>query len=104
MKRIIHISWLIFFCSYAFGQSGIISTVVGSGIAGYSGDGGQATNAELSYLQGLALDDSGNIYVADAIINNVIRKVTAKTGIITTIIGTGVYGYQGDGGSATAAV
>ena len=74
MKRIVHISWLIFLFNYAFSQSGIISTVVGSGIGGYSGDGGQATNAELSYLIGIALDDSNNIYVADAISNNIIKN------------------------------
>ena len=61
----------------------------------YTGDGGLATNATLSGPQGIALDTSGNIYVAD-VYNNVIRKITKSTGIITTVVGTGLRGYEGD--------
>jgi hypothetical protein len=83
--------------------TGIITTVAGiSGVAGYSGDGGPAASAELSTTNGVAVDKSGNIYIADTG-NNRIRKVTASTGIITTIAGNGAQGYAGDGGAATSA-
>jgi uncharacterized protein (TIGR03437 family) len=80
---------------------GIISTVAGNGIAGYSGDGGLAVNASLSSLTGLALDFAGNLYIADAG-NRRVRKVTPG-GIISTVAGTGVQGFSGDGGPATNA-
>jgi sugar lactone lactonase YvrE len=84
-------------------KTGIISTVAGKiGYSGYVGDGGQATQAELWYPSGIALDKAGNLYIADTN-NNVIRKVTAATGIITTVAGNGSQGYLGDGASATAA-
>ena len=83
------------------GTNGIITTVVGNGTAGYSGDGGAATNAELNCLQGLAVDASGNLFIADGG-NNVIRKV-GPNGIITTVAGNGSGGYSGDGGAATLA-
>ena len=82
--------------------TGIITTVAGNGTKGYSGDGGAATNAELNTPDGVAVDVSGNIYIADAN-NNRIRKVTASTGIITTVAGNGTRGYSGDGGAATSA-
>jgi RHS repeat-associated protein len=82
--------------------TGIISTVAGNGTAGYSGDGGPATSAELNWPYGIAVDPLGNIYVAD-FDNNVIRKVTAATGIITTIVGNGTSGYSGDSGPALSA-
>lgn len=82
---------------------GIISTIAGNGILGYSGDGGLATGAELSIFQsGVAADASGNIYISDWQ-DNVVRKVDAATGTITTIAGNGVQGYSGDGGAATSA-
>ena len=87
-------------------MSGIITRFAGSldssgiPISGYSGDGGAATNAELNQPQGIVLD-SGNLYIADTG-NNRIRKVDSS-GIITTIAGTGVAGFSGDGGAATAA-
>ena len=80
---------------------GIITTVAGNGTAGYSGDGNQATNATLAYPDGVALDASGNLFIADSG-NNVIRKVDPN-GIITTIAGNGSPGYSGDGGPATNA-
>jgi uncharacterized protein (TIGR03437 family) len=81
--------------------SGIISTIVGNGNQGFSGDGGPATSASLNYPQGLALDASGNLYFAD-LNNNIIRKVTSS-GLINTIAGNGIQGVSGDGGPATSA-
>ena len=89
-------------------STGIIATVAGTGASGYRGDGGPATSAALYWPEGVAIDSSGNIYFADAY-NNVIRKVTAATGIISTVAGNGYGagqgygGYGGDGGPATSA-
>jgi uncharacterized protein (TIGR03437 family) len=82
--------------------TGILSIVAGSGAPGYTGDGGPATQASFNGAFGIAVDSSGNIYIADTG-NNVIRKVTAATGIITTVAGNGHAGYSGDGGTATSA-
>jgi len=79
----------------------IITTVAGTGTQGYSGDGGQATNAELFDAEKIILDAAGNMYIADDQ-NNRIRKINTA-GIITTIAGNGTGGYSGDGGQATAA-
>jgi sugar lactone lactonase YvrE len=81
--------------------TGTITTIAGTGTAGYTGDGSAATNAELKNPTGVALDASGNIYIADGG-NNVIRKINGS-GIITTIAGTGTAGFSGDGGLATNA-
>jgi sugar lactone lactonase YvrE len=81
--------------------AGIITTVAGNGIYGFSGDGGPATAASLSFPWGVALDGSGNLHIADTN-NNRIRRVDAS-GIITTVAGDGIYGFSGDGGPATAA-
>ena len=78
--------------------SGIITTIAGTGTPGYSGDGGPAINAHINTGYGLAIDSNDNIYVAD-IITSRIRKISSA-GIITTIAGTGVPGYSGDGGLA----
>jgi hypothetical protein len=83
-------------------STGIINTVAGDGVGGYSGDGGPATSAELNAPSGVAVDTAGNIYIAD-ISNNRIRKVTVSTGIISTVAGNGTAGYSGDGGPATNA-
>jgi N-acetylneuraminic acid mutarotase len=83
-------------------STGIITTVAGNGTAGYSGDGGAATSAELDTPFGVAVDASGNLYIVD-VNNDRIRKVTASTGIITTVAGNGTWGYSGDGGAATSA-
>ncbi|WP_167434103.1 cadherin-like beta sandwich domain-containing protein [Paenibacillus silvae] len=82
--------------------TGIITTVAGNGFAGYSGDGGAATTAQLGIPYGIALDSKDNLYIAD-MNNHRIRKVDAKTGIITTVAGNGSYGYSGDGGDALSA-
>ena len=81
-------------------RSGTITTVAGTGQAGFSGDGGPATEARFE-ANDLALDREGNMYIADTE-NNRIRKVD-KDGIIHTIAGTGKEGYSGDGGPATKA-
>ncbi len=79
--------------------SGIITTIAGNGYSGYNGDGIDATNAQLGYLMGVAVDNRGNLYFSD---NHRIRMVNAS-GIITTFAGNGIYGYSGDGGPATSA-
>lgn len=79
--------------------TGVITTVVGDGSGG---DGGPAIGASLSFPYGVAVDGSGNIYIADTG-NHRIRKVSAETGVITTVAGNGNRGYSGDGGPATSA-
>ncbi|MEU5048201.1 NHL repeat-containing protein [Streptomyces sp. NPDC021096] len=79
-----------------------ISTVAGTGSAGYSGDGQSATKAGLHDPSGLAMDTSGNLYIADPL-NNRVRKVDARTQTITTVAGNGNGGFSGDEGPATKA-
>jgi len=81
--------------------SGIITTVAGNGTAGYSGDGGPATNARLSQPNGLAADAFGNLFIGDTG-NNRVRKVSLG-GVISTVAGDGSGSYSGDGGPATNA-
>ncbi|NOQ30348.1 MAG: tandem-95 repeat protein [Helicobacteraceae bacterium] len=82
---------------------GTISTVVGNGVGGYSGDGGAATSAQLRYPKSVALDSEGNLYIADSS-NYVIRKV-ATDGTISTIAGiANISGTSGDGGAASEAI
>ncbi|MEM7125161.1 MAG: hypothetical protein AAF702_02465 [Chloroflexota bacterium] len=83
------------------GSNGIITTVAGNGVAGSGGDGGLAINASINRPYGMTVDRAGNIYIAEADGHRV-RKVTID-GIISTIVGTGISGYSGDGGSAIAA-
>ena len=78
---------------------GVISTIAGTGLAAYSGDGVQASNATLAYPTGLKVDAASNLFLADWVS---VRKITAS-GIITTIAGTGTGGFSGDGGPATSA-
>ena len=83
--------------------NGILTTVAGTlGKTGNSGDGGPATSATLQNPCGLAFDSAANLYIVDAFNHN-IREVSAKTGIINTVVGTGGFGATGDGGPATAA-
>lgn len=82
-------------------SNGQVVTVAGTGAQGYSGDGGPALAATLGAPAGLAFDSAGNLYFSD-LLNNVIRKIDGK-GDISTYAGTGVAGYTGDGGLATAA-
>jgi len=81
--------------------SGIITTIAGNGVSGFSGDGGQATAAQLGNPFGVAVDAAGNIYIADQF-NHRIREVN-PSGVINTIAGQGTGNYSGDGGPATAA-
>ncbi|MEK3910225.1 InlB B-repeat-containing protein [Paenibacillus sp. FSL H7-0331] len=81
--------------------SGQISTIAGTGVSGYSGDGGAATSAQLNYPKGVAVDSSGNVYIADRD-NHRIRKVDAS-GKISTIAGTGTGGYNKDNVAGTTA-
>ena len=83
------------------GTKGVSTIVAGNGQSGYSGDGGPATNASMGNVQGVAVDGSGNLYIADSSYGTV-RKVNAN-GIITTLAGNGTNGYLGDGGAATNA-
>ena len=83
-------------------STGVVTTVAGTGGFGFSGDGGPATAAGLNAPWGAAVDAAGNIFIADTE-NSRVRKVTAASGIITTIAGTGTPGFSGDGGPATAA-
>lgn len=81
--------------------SGTISVVAGNGTNGESGDGGPATSAKLSNPRGIAVDSSGNLYITEGNGNRV-RKVDTS-GTISTVAGTGVSGFSGDGGPATSA-
>ena len=80
----------------------VITTVAGNGTKGYSGDGGPATGSELDYPAGVAVDSSGDLFIADTG-NERIRRVDAATQVITTFAGNGTEGFGGDGGPATSA-
>ena len=80
---------------------GVITTLAGNGTAGYSGDGGPATSAELNGPYRVTVDLAGNVYIPDSS-NNRVRKV-APDGTITTVAGNGNTAYTGDGGPATSA-
>lgn len=81
----------------------IITTIAGTGVGGYSGDGGPATTAQIGAgVAGMVFDADDNLIIADRN-NSRIRKIDAHTGIITTIAGTNTFGYSGDGGPATNA-
>jgi uncharacterized protein (TIGR03437 family) len=81
-------------------SNGVITTVAGIGGPGFSGDNGPATNAQLYFPDGVAVDSAGNLYIADTA-NQRIRKVT--NGVITTVAGNGTLGFSGDNGPATSA-
>ncbi len=83
-------------------QTGVITTIAGTGEPGYSGDGGPATEATLNQPYALDIDASGDIYIVDRL-NAVMRKIDAATGLISTVAGTGEPGSSGDGGPATQA-
>jgi trimeric autotransporter adhesin len=80
----------------------VITTIAGDGTPGYAGDNGPAISAKLNYLAGVAVDASGNVYIADHS-NKRIRMVTKSTGFISTVAGDGTEGYKGDGGLAILA-
>ena len=81
--------------------AGTITTICGTGVAGFSGDSGLAVNAQIHNPWGITVDVAGNVYIAD-FGNDRVRKID-QTGIITTIAGTGTTGFSGDGGPAVAA-
>lgn len=83
-------------------STGLISTICGMGAVGNTGDGGLATNAKFNLATGLCLDQSGNIYIAD-ILNNNLRKIDVTSGTISTVAGISIAGYSGDGAHATNA-
>ncbi|HEY1212349.1 MAG TPA: Ig-like domain repeat protein [Bryobacteraceae bacterium] len=82
--------------------NGTISTIAGTGVAGFSGDGGVATVAMISLPTAIAVDSAGNIFFADSN-NNRVREIEAASGTIQTVAGNGEQGYSGDGGAATSA-
>jgi sugar lactone lactonase YvrE len=83
-------------------SSGVITTVAGNGVAGFSGDNGPAVNASLRSPTSVALDSAGNLFISDTD-NNCIRRVDSRTGIIITVAGDGDFGFSGDGGPAISA-
>jgi streptogramin lyase len=83
-------------------KTGVITTVAGNGRKGYAGDGGPATQATLNDPHALDRDAEGNLYLADRL-NYAVRKVDGKTGVITTVAGTGKAGFSGDGGPGNQA-
>ncbi|SPF33185.1 exported hypothetical protein [Candidatus Sulfopaludibacter sp. SbA4] len=89
------------YCIFKLDTSGVLTRVAGNGRPGYSGDGGPATSAQLSFslLAGLAVDGQGNIFIAD---NSRVRRVS-PSGTITTVASNGIPGASGDGGPATNA-
>jgi streptogramin lyase len=98
----------IWFCEYT-GQrirrilpDGTIQTIAGSGKKGYTGDGGPATEATFNLPHEIRFDSKGDLYIVD-MANHVVRKIEMRSGIISTIAGTGAPGYSGDGGLATQA-
>ena len=82
--------------------TGLITTIAGTGLAAFAGDGGPSTAASLDHPESVAFDPAGNLYIADAY-NGRIRKVGTGTGIVSTIAGGGDYGFLGEGGPATSA-
>lgn len=84
-----------------FSPDGKLSVIAGTGVCGYSGDGGPAVSAQLNDPNGIAFDAVGNLYFSDAN-NHRLRRID-KNGIITTVAGIGVAGYSGDRGPAAAA-
>ena len=103
------LSCVVFCMSCALSQGadepakpGTMTTLAGTGKKGYTGDGGPANAAQLNEPFHCEVDGRGNLYVAESG-NHCIRKVNLKTGVITTVAGTGKKGYTGDGGTATQA-
>ncbi len=83
-------------------KSGVITTAAGTGEAGYSGNDGPATKAKLNEPYEVRFDNDGNMFFVE-MINNIVRRVDAKTGVISLVAGTGEKGFSGDGGPATQA-
>jgi uncharacterized protein (TIGR03437 family) len=83
-------------------STGIINTIAGDGTPGYAGDNDLAVNASIADVHGVAVDSSGNVYIADTA-NSRVREISVTSGNITTFAGNGNRGYAGDGAAATAA-
>ena len=98
----------LWFCEYGghtvrrMDREGNVVTVIGNGMAGYSGDGAAMIRASLNKPHEIRFDSDGNLFIAD-MSNHVIRKVDLKLGLISTIAGTGEAGFSGDGGVANMA-
>ena len=84
-------------------KTGVLTTVAGSGMKGYTGDGGPATKATFLEPYAVAVSPEGDLYVVDRL-NAVIRRVNGTSGVVTTVAGNGIKGYSGDGGKATDAM
>jgi hypothetical protein len=100
IKKLISVLGIIAACYaplFSHAQSMVISTIAGDGTDGFTGDGGAATAAKLFNPQDVAVDATGNVYIADYR-NHRIRKIDATTGIINTIAGMGFSSFCGDGG------
>lgn len=97
---LIRLSLAILCCASAHGQQYIVSTVAGNGTQGYSGDQGSAMGSQLAFPGRVAVNSSGNLYIADAV-NHRVRMVA--NGTITTVAGNGTAGYTGDNSAATSA-
>jgi hypothetical protein len=95
------VSAILLISAYAASGQGIITTIAGTAVCGYSGDLGPAVQATLCNPQGTVADSTGNVYFADA--NNWRIRQISPTGVITTIAGNGIRGTAGDGGPATSA-
>ena len=100
--RSIFTSLFMMLCITNLSAQGIISTIAGTGSSGFSGDGGEAILATFSSPSGVALDNIGNIYIADKY-NHRVRMISAITGNISTVAGNSAGGYAGMGGPAGAA-
>src|SRR5215813_1677105 len=83
-------------------RTGVITTIAGCGEAGYSGDRGPAVRARFNEPYGIAVDRTGNVYVADRH-NHCVRRIDADSGIVTTLAGNGTSGFSGDDGPASRA-
>ena len=80
-------------------KTGLIVVAAGNGLSGYAGDGGPGPGAQLNQPASLVVDGADNVFIADTQ-NHAIRRLDAKTGILTTIAGNGTPGFEGDGGPA----
>ena len=83
-------------------KSGVMKVIAGTGVKGYSGDGGDARKAQFNGVHNIAVTPAGDIFLSDAF-NHCVRKIDGKTGIVTTFAGTGKKGFGGDGGPAHTA-
>lgn len=83
-------------------ETGMLSTIAGTGREGYSGDGGPAREADLRQPYELRFAPQGNMYIVE-MQNHIVRRIDAQTGVISTVAGTGTAGFSGDGGPSTEA-